>query len=107
VVSAPHLTKTQRMAVAKISGSADRLTVGRDKHVSRAEAIAELHEITTDPVALGTVLGNRLYRVEREGASGLATVDLLRAAGADEDAAAAKLAWLKRRDEGYEGGFRL
>jgi hypothetical protein len=96
-----------RMAVAMISGSASRLSIGRDKDVPRDQALAELHEISTDPAVLGHVLGGVLHRIETEHPYHLATAELLRAAGADEDVAAATLAWLLERDNRYEGGFRL
>jgi hypothetical protein len=96
-----------RMAVAKISGSASRLSIGRDKDVPRDLAVAELHEISTDKDVLGEVLGDVLYEAKTQHPYHLATAELLRAAGADEDVAAAKLAELLERDARYEGGFRL
>ena len=86
------------MAAARVIGAAPRLATSGE--VSREEAVAQLHEITRDPVPLGYALGVFLHRVE-VGEVGLTSnqpvVDLLRAAGADEDIAAMKLAWVRWR----------
>jgi hypothetical protein len=96
------------MAVAQVSGSADRLSVGRDKDWPRERALAELHSITRDPAVFGTVLGNVLYKIEAEPTGwGAETAELLRAAGADEAVAAARVEWQRERARGRDGGFRL
>jgi hypothetical protein len=82
------------MAAARVIGAAPRLATGE---VSRDEAVAELHAITNDPVPLGYALGVFLHRVETESTSNQPVVDLLRAAGAQEDIAAMKLAWVRWR----------
>jgi hypothetical protein len=105
-VRRPDLTSKQRMASAQISGLADRLTVGVDRDTPRDEAVAEVHAISADPVVLGVVLGGFLHRVDTESAEWQPAVELLRAAGADEDTAAAVRVWLSAR-HGRSGGFQL
>ena len=83
------------MAAARVIGAAPRLATSGE--VSREGAVAELHAITSDPVPLGYALGVFLHRVESESTSNQPAVDLLRAAGADEDIAAMKLAWVRWR----------
>lgn len=106
----PELTKTQRMAVAKVSGAIRRLAIGETPKPHQRFALAELHEITQDPVVFGHVLGGLL--VEQEESSvpdwyGRA-VALLRAAGVDEAAAEAKAAWTRHQHEiAGRGEFRL
>jgi hypothetical protein len=67
--------------------------------VSSAESlearVARLHEITTDPAVLGHVLGSFLAYADRSDAY-LPAVEVLRAAGADEDQAGLKAAWLRQ-----------
>jgi hypothetical protein len=58
-------------------------------------AVARLHEITTDPVVLGHVLGTYLAYAERS-AMYQPAVGLLRAAGVDEEQAELKAAWLRQ-----------
>jgi hypothetical protein len=100
----PELTSRQRMAVAKVSGAAARLSTGRDRDMPRAEALAELRTITWDREVFGHVLGDVLADGEQQGTAEFLTptVELLRSAGADEDAAAAKLAW-RRAEVGKRG----
>jgi hypothetical protein len=102
-----NLTGSQRMAVAKISGAAELLTIGRYRATPLDRAVAQLRAISGDPVVLGTALGNVLYRVETESTGYQVTADLLRVAGADEDTAAATLAWQRERAARSDGGFRL
>ena len=83
------------MAAARVIGAAPRLATSGE--VSRDGAVAELHAITSDPVPLGYALGVFLHRVEVGLTSNQPVVDLLRAAGADEDIAAMKLAWVRWR----------
>lgn len=92
-----NLTDGQRMQVAKAAGAAARYGIGLDRDRPRDEALAELREISTDSVVLGHVLAGFLYRVEMESAGYEPVVELLRAAGADEDAAAAELDALRER----------
>lgn len=90
----PRLSGAQRMAAARLIGAVPRLAAAG---VGIADAVAELHAITSDPVALGYALGVFLHRVENEPTSNRPAVDLLRAAGADEDIALMKLAWVRWR----------
>jgi hypothetical protein len=102
------MSTREQLAAARVTGAAARLTMGKDGMVPWDVAIAELRAITTDPVVLGQALGAYLHRVEQESAEWQETVELLRAAGADEVAAAAKLQQLAGTDARYEdGGFRL
>lgn len=91
------LTGQQRMEVAKATGAAGRYGIGRDRDRPRERALAELREITTDPVVLGHVLAGYLHRVETESPGYAGVVELLRAAGADEGTAAAHLEVLRAR----------
>lgn len=92
------------MAVARISGAVERLTIGSAKGAPPELAVAELREISTDPAVLGDVLGAILHRVESEHSYLVAAAELLRAAGADEQAAISKLGWLRERDARRAGG---
>ncbi|AGL18382.1 hypothetical protein L083_4872 [Actinoplanes sp. N902-109] len=63
------------------------------------EALPELRGMSNDAVVLGDVLGDVLHRViagaQADTISYWPILDLLRAAGADEERAAAKAAWLR------------
>lgn len=99
----PNLTSTQRMQVAKIAGGAERLAFGDLRHLPLEQKLAELHAISTDPAVLGHQLGDSLANVEEVGSHFQACVDLLRAAGADEAAAADKLSWRRwKRQQRWE-----
>lgn len=73
------LPKAQRVAVARLSGCAMRHASGRGE----GEPIAELHEISTDPVLLGLAAAGYVHRQPGD-EYGAAALELLRAAGADE-----------------------
>jgi len=90
-----------QMALSQLSGAAQRLTIGVDKETPRQWAVAALHAISSDPAVLGAALGDVLYRIETESPGYEVTAELLRAAGADEAEAAARLEWQRSR------GFRL
>lgn len=100
----PDLSTAQRLAIAKLSGTVERFVLRdrQDADVRRDEAdevgrvVDELHEVSRDPGVLGEVLGAYLARAEYLLALQPA-VELLRAAGADEDVAAARAAWLRER----------
>ena len=79
------LTSQQRLAVAGICGAADRLSVGKDKDLTRDEAVTKLRSISADPEVLGDALGGLLHRIELGGRFQPA-VGLLRAMGASEPA---------------------
>ena len=83
------------MAAARVIGAAPGLATGGE--LPREEAVAELHAITSDPVPLGYALGVFVHRVEVGLTSNQPVVDLLRAAGADEDIASMKLAFVRWR----------
>lgn len=107
MVNQPDLTSGQRMALARISGAAQLLSIGRERDMRRDWAVARLHGISTDPAVLGAALGDVLRRIEVESPTYAVTAELLRAAGADEDVAAARLAWQRERAARNDGGFRL
>jgi hypothetical protein len=98
-----ELTPKQRLAVATVCGAADRLSVGKDGDVPRDDAAADLRSISADPEVLGEALGGFLHRIELGGRFEPA-VDLLRAAGASEQRAAAKLRWLREQHVRHSGG---
>jgi hypothetical protein len=91
-----ELDSTQRMALAKVSGAGQLWAFGRLKNRPRDEAVAALRAITRDPVVFGIALGGALHQADAE-PWGPALVDLFRAAGADEQVAAANLAWHRTR----------
>jgi hypothetical protein len=81
------LTSRQRLDLAKISGIGQRRALGPDRDRGLEEALAELREVTRDPMILGLALGSALAVAEaQEWQQPL--VDLYRAAGADEQVAA-------------------
>ena len=87
------------MVAARIIGVLARLADTAGAGVTQEQAVAELHAITRDPVPLGYALGVCLHRGEVESTDNQVTIGLLRSAGADEDVAAAKLAWLRWRTD--------
>lgn len=91
------MTAEQEMAAAKITGTAERYTLGIDRDTPREQALAELHEISRDPVVFGHVLGDVIMSCETESTGYQVVVDLLRAAGADEATAAEQVEWLRWR----------
>ena len=97
------LDSKQRLAVAAVCGAADRLSVGKDKDFPRDEAVAHLRSISTDPDVLGEALGGFLHRSELGGRFQPA-VDLLHAAGASDQRAAAKLQRLREQQVRHGGG---
>lgn len=87
-----HLSRDQRLELAKVSGTVQRVTIGVHRDLPRAEKIAALNEITTDPVVLGFVLGQARASVELEGYVRFGEiVEVLTEAGADEQVADAVL----------------
>jgi hypothetical protein len=92
----PKRTSAERLRIAELSGMVENLVVGADKWVYAEPAVAQLHAITTDRVLLGDVLGVYLARLE-ESAYYDGAVELLRAAGADEQVAAEMLEWQHER----------
>lgn len=106
VVRPPDLPSSgDRLAAARVTGSVERLGIGKDKDVAEDQAVAELRAITTDPHVLGHVLGGYVVRQERsESGAWARAVRLLRAAGADEDTAATVAVWQRERRE-RQGGL--
>lgn len=95
----PELTSRQRLQVAYIAGHVQRLGFGNLSHLTLEEKIADLHALSTDPVVLGHHLGDCLANADEIWPGFQACADLLRAAGADEQAAAAKLAWRRWKQQ--------
>lgn len=88
-----ELTAGQRMAIARVTGHADRLVSGLGRPVDE-HAVAELHAIATDRVVYGIALGNVLAAIERGGWEHLQPMaDLYRAAGADAEVADRQRLW--------------
>nr|WP_296069297.1 hypothetical protein [uncultured Actinoplanes sp.] len=91
----PELDEGQRSDAARIVAVIDELGAG-----DPADALPKLRTITSDRVLLGDVLGDYLHRVvvgsQADALTYWPAIELLRAAGADEDRAAAKAAWLRR-----------
>ena len=102
------MDEQDRIAAARVSGAVRRLTVGIDKGTPPEQAIAELRAISTDKYVLADALGGILHEIGSAQSFLVAAAELLRAAGADEQAAVAKLGWLRERDnKRAEGGFTL
>jgi hypothetical protein len=89
------LDSRQRMAVATMTGHAERLvlTLGWP---SNERTIAELRAITTDPVVYGIALGNTMAMIDRDRAMWghlQVLADTYRAAGADPDVTERQRLW--------------
>jgi hypothetical protein len=89
----------QRLTAAKLSGLVERLVSGALRGTPTDEAVTRLHDISTEPVVLGHVLGPYLVRAEQM-ETYAAAVELLRAAGADELVASEVAEWLRARYPG-------
>ena len=91
----PELDQEQRGQAARLTALLDGIDVADPGLTPGA-----LREISGDRVVLGDVLGDYLHRVvagtQAETASYWPVLELLRAAGADEQRAAAKASWLAR-----------
>jgi hypothetical protein len=88
------LTSTQRLQLAKVSGTGQLWCFGAMKDRPRPEAIAAIHEESRDPAVLGIALGAALAAVELDGwVWNERLAELYRAAGADEQIAAVNLEW--------------
>ncbi|PRY20209.1 hypothetical protein CLV70_12590 [Pseudosporangium ferrugineum] len=97
----PRLTKGQRLAVLAVTSEACRWSYRAVGQRARAEAVSALRAVSVDPVVLGACLGNALIMLQHAGvpaARGL--VDLYRAAGADEEVAAAIVVSQQRSSTG-------
>jgi hypothetical protein len=89
----PALDEAQRLEAARVAAMIEQSRPG-----DHSRALAVLREISHDRIVLGDVLGDYLHRVvvgtQAETASYWPALELLRAAGADEERAAAKATWL-------------
>jgi hypothetical protein len=87
------LDARQRMAVAAMTGHAERLVHALQWPVDE-QTIAELHAITTDPVVYGIALGNVLAMIGQAGREHMQPLaDTYRAAGADLEVAERQRLW--------------
>lgn len=91
----PNLDPRQRMMLAKLSGAVNRWFVGELHDRPGTERRDALLAYTTDPLVWGVILGRALRRLEVGQSPYAAAVEFARAVGADEDAAAVHLAWLR------------
>ncbi|WP_319462516.1 hypothetical protein [Micromonospora sp. RTP1Z1] len=96
MVKVGSLPQDQRLVLAALSGVAGRYGSGADRNAPRAEAIAAVHEVTTDPRLLGIQAGVAI--ADPTGVSG-PTVELLEASGADMQVAAEHAAEVRQRFE--------
>lgn len=80
-----RLPEAQRLKLAELSGVAARWGNGDRRDAPRVEAVAAVHEVTTDPWLLGIEQGSAA--ADPQGISG-PIVELMRAAGADQAVAA-------------------
>ena len=91
----PELDEGRRAQAARVTAMIEGL--GPDDDYS--DAVPALRAISRDALVLGDVLGDYLARVvagsQAETVSYWPVLELLRAAGADEEHAAAKAAWLR------------
>lgn len=101
----PELNESQRAEAARVTAMIDRFA-GERLAGGHLEALLALREVSDDRVVLGDVLGDVLHRVvvgsQAETISSWPALDLLRAAGADEERAAVKAAWLRGQAESVQ-----
>jgi hypothetical protein len=89
------LDARQRMAVATVTGHAERLVLTLGWPADE-RTVAELRAITTDPVVYGIALGNTVAKIDRDRAMWghlQPLADAYRAAGADPDVAERQRLW--------------
>lgn len=92
VVDVARLPPEQRIALAKLSGTALRLAHGQHEPGEPDDPVAALRVISTDPVLLGLAAGAlRLYWYRAD------AVQLLRVAGADMQVAGEHAAEIRAR----------
>ncbi|MFI6332905.1 hypothetical protein ACIBBG_31940 [Micromonospora chersina] len=94
MVHVPSLPARDRLVLAELSGVAGRYGAGAERDAPREEAIAAVHQVTTDPELLGIQAGVAL--ADPHGISG-PTVELLQAAGADMTVAEQHAAEVRER----------
>jgi hypothetical protein len=103
-VRTPALPSAKRITAAKLAGAISRLGTSA---TPLEERLAEVLAVTQDPEILGHELGCRLGQQYPSTADARA-VEVLRAAGADEDYAARVAEWLRWKwARRAEGGFTL
>jgi hypothetical protein len=94
-VRLPELSRKQRLEVAQVSGTVERMLVTAGPiHVD--DAVAEVRAVSRDPLVLGQVLGAYVVRTETEPRFAV-VAELLREAGADEERAEQVAAWQRWR----------
>jgi len=102
------LSERQQMDAAEVAEAVQRLVLSGRRQVPRDEAKAALRAVSDDPAVLGQVLGDYLHRVvvgaQADAARYWPVLDLLRAAGADEDVARERAAWLRQTSGGDTSG---
>ncbi len=102
----PELDEDQRSQATRIAILIDQYGAGSGPIAFPDEALPALRAISHEPVVLGDVLGDYLHRVvvgtQAETIRYWPTLELLRAAGADEQRAAAKALWLRHQDARHE-----
>jgi hypothetical protein len=95
------LSERQQMDAAEVAGTVERYALGDRRRAPLDEAKAAVRAVSDDPAVLGEVLGDYLHRVvvgaQADAARYWPVLDLLRAAGADEDVARERAAWLRRQ----------
>lgn len=93
-VRVSRLPRPDRLLLAELSGVAGRYGHGTMRDTPRAEAVAALRSVSTDPRLLGIACGHAM--VDPHGVQA-AMVDLLRQAGADPAVAELAAAELRTR----------
>lgn len=93
----PELSPRQRIAAAQLSGTVERL-VAEGGQWTMSQIVAVVHEVSSDPLVLGTALGAYVVRKEELPHFG-PILQVLREAGADEQRAAEVAAWQRWRIE--------
>jgi hypothetical protein len=93
----PRLTGAQRMELARLTGAAERWALGDLRDRPDDEALQVLLGYSADPLLWGVLLGSALRHVEVGDGAYVRLAVVARRAGADEDAAAAHLAWMRQQ----------
>lgn len=92
-VSYPALPKGKRLTAANLAGTVSRLAIS---DMPDDQKLAEILAVTGDPQILGQELGVHLGAEYPNSADAVA-IELLRAAGADEEQAARNARWQRWR----------
>ncbi|MBU2665927.1 hypothetical protein KOI35_20660 [Actinoplanes bogorensis] len=95
----PELDELQRSQAARVRALIEELGPADD----HSGALPAVRAISRDGLVLGDVLGDYLHRVVTGGQSETISywpvLELLRAAGADEERAASRAQWLRSSDD--------